>query len=88
MENPRCSYRHSGFYGPYNSNSFSAFTSDNLHNGSDQCWMEGEHVGNFGTEDEPEYFCIFHAPEDKEPPPGFSKDEREASQPGVLKELL
>lgn len=35
--------------------------------GSEQCWLLGDDVANYGTKDEPKYFCMFHAPVGKEP---------------------
>ena len=35
------------------------------HDGSDQCWVTD--TANFGSEDAPELYCLFHAAYDKEP---------------------
>ena len=30
--------------------------------GTEQCWLSGDDVANFGTKDKPIYHCMFHAP--------------------------
>lgn len=35
--------------------------------GTEQCWLSGDDVANFGTIDEPIYYCVFHAPVGKVP---------------------
>lgn len=30
--------------------------------GTEQCWLSGDDVANYGIIDEPIYYCLFHAP--------------------------
>jgi hypothetical protein len=58
------------------------------HDGTKQCWIT--EVGNFGTNIDPEYYCVFHAPLMKEP---VDRDDwgvatRGDVQASLLKQLL
>ena len=76
---PRCSYRHLDFR-----SSLLVWQPDE----TDHCWVN--EVGNFGTEDKPEYYCLFHAPVDKEPidREDWKLDERGDQQTKLLKKQL
>ncbi|MCF6323160.1 MAG: pentapeptide repeat-containing protein [Gammaproteobacteria bacterium] len=60
---PRCSYTHETFF----KYSLSAYPHDisNEYDISNQCWISD--VGNFGSKESPEYRCVLHAPQDKDP---------------------
>ncbi|MCP4668215.1 MAG: hypothetical protein GY849_17840, partial [Deltaproteobacteria bacterium] len=55
----RCCYTHSSFRIKIGK------AKNFLHDDTDQCWMSD--VGNFGSGEEPKFYCVFHAPENEEP---------------------
>ncbi len=78
----RCCYTHSSFRTKIDGEK------NFLHDDTDQCWMSD--VGNFGSGEEPEFYCVFHAPENEEPGDrgDWPVDERGKIQAKRLHELL
>lgn len=76
---PRCAYRHKRF----------EHRGASRHDGTDQCWLEEKYVGNFGTPGQPEFRCIFHAPDRSEPnDQDWPLARRGEQQAATLRELL
>lgn len=68
IHTPRCSYTHPRFsncLGHRFDIAESGFGVTHFSNPSPRCWVTD--LGNFGTKEIPEFYCVFHAPLDKEP---------------------
>jgi hypothetical protein len=53
----QCEYRRRAFS---RSNIFNPFKETHTHDGTDQCWMEGNDVADFASPEDKKYYCLFH----------------------------